>query len=118
MACPLPRLVGKEHARHFARKVDGQRWLDEVTASVVTGAYVDPGSNAVTVGAYSPSWLTGKVPLKDKARASYESLLRTRVLPQWRDVPLGRVTYEAVTVWVASMASGLSPSRTRQVYHL
>ncbi len=111
MPCPLPRLVGKEHARHFARKVDGQRWLDEVTASVVTGAYVDPGSNAVTVGAYSPSWLTGKVPLKPKARASYESLLRTRVLPQWRDVPLGRVTYEAVTVWVASMASGLARSR-------
>ena len=34
--------AGKEHARHFERKVDAQRWLDEVTASMVTGQYVDP----------------------------------------------------------------------------
>lgn len=27
----------KEHARHFARKVDATRWLDEVTASLVAG---------------------------------------------------------------------------------
>jgi hypothetical protein len=33
---------GREHARHFGRKVDAQRWLDEVTASMVTGSYVDP----------------------------------------------------------------------------
>ena len=35
---------GKEHARHFPRKVDAQRWLDEVTASLVTGQYVDPNA--------------------------------------------------------------------------
>jgi len=35
---------GKEHARHFTRKVDAQRWLDEVTAAVITGNYVDLGA--------------------------------------------------------------------------
>jgi hypothetical protein len=39
---------GKEHARHFARKVDAQRWLDEVTASMLTGQYVDPRAGRVT----------------------------------------------------------------------
>ena len=34
--------TGKEHAKHFARKADAQRWLDEVTASMVRGEYVDP----------------------------------------------------------------------------
>lgn len=34
--------AGKEHAKHFARKIDAQRWLDETTAAVVTGQYVDP----------------------------------------------------------------------------
>ena len=33
---------GKEHSRHFTRRVDAQRWLDETTASVVTGQYADP----------------------------------------------------------------------------
>ena len=29
--------AGKEHARHFTTKREGQRWLDEVTASLVSG---------------------------------------------------------------------------------
>jgi hypothetical protein len=39
---------GKEHSRHFARKADAQRWLDEVTTSVATGQYVDPKAGRVT----------------------------------------------------------------------
>ncbi|NMR21728.1 hypothetical protein [Cellulomonas fimi] len=44
--------AGKEHARHFARKVDGQRRLNEATASVVTGMYVDPAAGKVTFTDY------------------------------------------------------------------
>lgn len=51
--------AGKEHARHFARKVDAQRWQDEVTASVVTGTYVDPKSAKLTMGEWADSWLAG-----------------------------------------------------------
>jgi len=48
--------AGKEHARHFARKVDAQRWLDEVTASMVTGAYVDPKAGRITFAEYFAGW--------------------------------------------------------------
>ena len=48
---------GKEHARHFKRKVDAQRWLDEVTAAVQTGTYVDPKRARTTVGELAPVWL-------------------------------------------------------------
>src|SRR4029079_13965317 len=47
---------GKEHSRHFARKVDAQRWLDEVTATVVTGMYVDPKAGRVTFREYAELW--------------------------------------------------------------
>jgi hypothetical protein len=33
---------GREHARHFDRKIDAQRWLDETTADLLTGRYADP----------------------------------------------------------------------------
>ena len=33
---------GKEHARHFNRKIDAQNWLDSVTTAMQTGVYVDP----------------------------------------------------------------------------
>ncbi|MGO4600081.1 tyrosine-type recombinase/integrase [Terrabacter sp. 2RAF25] len=47
---------GREHAKHFARKIDGQRWLDEITASTVTGQYVDPKAGRVTFDAYFTRW--------------------------------------------------------------
>lgn len=51
--------AGKEHARHFRRKVDAQRWLDEVTASVVTGSYVDPATARMTVAEWCDLWVKG-----------------------------------------------------------
>ena len=50
---------GKEHARHFPRKVDGQRWLNQVTASVVTGQYVDPATAKMTVEQWADLWIEG-----------------------------------------------------------
>jgi hypothetical protein len=29
--------AGKEHERHFERKIDAQKWLDQVTASQIAG---------------------------------------------------------------------------------
>ncbi|MFL1999467.1 tyrosine-type recombinase/integrase [Microbacterium sp. A1-JK] len=51
---------GKEHARHFKLKRDAQAWLDEVTTSVVTGQYVDPGRGKILLGAYFDEWASRK----------------------------------------------------------
>jgi hypothetical protein len=50
---------GREHARHFARKIDAQRWLDEVSSSVVTGHYVDPKTARTTIEKWCATWLEG-----------------------------------------------------------
>jgi hypothetical protein len=52
---------GREHARHFPRKVDAQRWLDEVTASVVTGVYVDPNAGRLTFATFYAEWSARQV---------------------------------------------------------
>lgn len=51
--------AGKEHARHFRRKVEAQAWLDGVTASLVRGDYVDPRDARKTVGEWCDEWLAG-----------------------------------------------------------
>src|SRR5690606_36445511 len=51
--------TGREHARHFTRKVDAQRWLDQVTADLQTGRYVDPKSARMTVDEWCDRWLEG-----------------------------------------------------------
>lgn len=53
--------AGREHARHFPRKVDAQRWLDEVTTSVVTGMYVDPGAGVETFAQWFARWSARQV---------------------------------------------------------
>src|SRR3954451_9604813 len=83
--------AGQEHARHFDRKVDAQRFLDNVTASVVRGDYVDRARSRMTVGEWSEPWIAGRPHLKPKTLSSYRSLLRTRVRPRWADVPLTEV---------------------------
>lgn len=51
--------AGKEHARHFARRIDGKKWLDEVMTTVVTGTYVDPKTAQTTLQQWSEVWLRG-----------------------------------------------------------
>lgn len=97
--------AGKEHARHFPRKVDAQRWLDEVTASQVTGTYVDPRVGRVTFDAYFQEWASRQVWVESTARAM--DLTR-------RSVTFGTVSLKSLRAshlesWVKSMsASGLA----------
>lgn len=96
MARRLPGPTGKEHARHFTRKVDAQQWLDGVTAAVQTGTYVDPDRARVTIGDLAPTWITGKINLKASSKARYEDVLRTHVLPRWGTTPLFRIEHAAI----------------------
>jgi len=52
-------VAGKEHARHFDRKTDAQRWLDGETAGLVSGTWVAPQKRKVTVDEWCDSWLEG-----------------------------------------------------------
>jgi integrase len=71
---------GREHAKHFTRKVDARRWLDEVTASVVTGTYVDPKAGTVTFHDYAERWRAVQVH-RPSSQAHVETMLRRHVYP-------------------------------------
>ena len=48
--------AGNERARHFDRKIDAQRWLDEIASSVLTGNYVDPSAGKFTFQQFYDEW--------------------------------------------------------------
>lgn len=52
---------GKEHAKHFTRKTDAQDWLDEKTAAIVTGQYVDPKAGAITFAQFFADWAARQI---------------------------------------------------------
>lgn len=98
----------REHSKHFARKVDAQRWLDEVTASVVTGQYVDPKAGKVTVREYAEAWRVGQVH-RPTTRAHVETMLRLHVYPAFGDRPLAAVLPSQVQAWVTKLTATLQP---------
>src|SRR5690242_8858207 len=111
--------VGNEHARHFGRKVDGQRWLDEVSSAIHTGVYVDPAKSRITTAEWSDRWLATQLQLKPSTRSRYAGILRRQVLPTWGSVALSDVTHAGVSAWVAALsAEGLAGSTVRQAHRV
>jgi integrase len=106
---------GREHAKHFARKVDAQRWLNEVTAAVVTGQYVDPKAGNVTFRAYAERWRVNQVHRINTSKA-VDSALRVHAYPAFGDRPLGSIRPSDVQSFVRSLSDRLSPASTATVY--
>lgn len=94
--------AGKEHARHFVRKVDGQRWLDEQTAGMVTGQWVDPRRAKTPVRDYVAHWESIQV-VREQTRRNIASVLHNHVLPQLGDRPIGSVLPSDVQALIKGM---------------
>src|SRR5215471_5369811 len=91
--------AGKEHARHFERKVDARRWLDEVTASIVTGAYVDPKAGRITFDEYFADWSRRQV----WETGTERSVRLAAGSVTFGDVPLASLRRSHVERWVKAM---------------
>lgn len=102
--------AGKEHARHFARQVDGQRWLDEQTAALVTGTHVEPKTAKTTVAQWCATWLQGY----GTRRASTVRQARVhvaRIVAEFGPMRLGAVRPSHVKAWTANLREqGLADS--------
>lgn len=90
---------GREHARHFARKIDAQQWLDAVTASVVRGDYIDPRSGVQTFAEWFEHWSGVQVwesTTLEQAKVAAGSV-------SFADKPLKQIMFADVQAWVKGM---------------
>src|SRR5829696_1817662 len=102
--------AGREHSKHFRRRVDAQRWLDGVTTAVVTGHYVDPKAGRVTSKSFYADW--SQLQLWQSTTVTAMSLA-ARSVP-FADLPLNRVRKSHLEQWVKQMQSaGLAPGTIR-----
>ena len=91
--------AGKQHAKHFPRKVDAKAWIDEVTASVVRGDYVGPSAGKITFASFYEDWRERQVWVAGTRRAMD---LAACSVP-FGKVPLGKVRKSHVETWVKGM---------------
>jgi integrase len=101
---PIPG--GKQITRTGARRSDVQRWLDEQTAGIVTGAYVDPRAGRETLASFYATWSPRQV-WETGTRRAVDLSLRTA---PFRDESLQRITRAHIEEWVKAMQkAGLAP---------
>ncbi len=112
--------AGKEHARHFVKKANAQRWLDEVTAAVVRGDYVDPAAGKVTFGQWFKRWSE----VQTWTDGTAETAAMTLASVTFADVPISRITELHVEAWMKAMTKpgpkrrrGLAASTRRTRYN-
>lgn len=108
--------AGKEHARHFGRKIDAQRWLDEQIAALVAGTHVDPKIARITVEQWCTIWLEGYATRRPstvrQARVHVQQIVKA-----FGPVRLVDVRPSQVKAWTARMkAEGLSDSYVYATY--
>lgn len=103
---------GREVAKGFGRKVDAQKWLDEVTSSIVTGTYIAPGAGSVTIGELYKQWVGTFGHLKATTKAARESAWSTHVRNVWEATPVCEVQTSAVRAWVNDLGAQGSSAPT------
>jgi integrase len=110
-----PVAGGTQKYRTFSRKVDAQRWIDETTAAMVTGTYVDPKAGKVTVRQYATTWQAMQVTRENTTRNT-DVALRLHVLPYIGDRPIASVRPSDLQALVKTLSATLAPGTVGQVY--
>jgi len=108
---------GKEHAKHFDRKADAQRWIDEVTASIVTGRYVDPNAGKTTFQEYAAGWEASQV-TGEAQRRIVDNALRVHLIPALGARPVASIKRADVQGFVKQLDLRLGPGSVRNVFEV
>lgn len=112
------RYVGPDGNRHSAGKTfdtkgDADTWLTLRRAEILREEW-QPADTSIRFGAYAAQWLDGRT-LKPRTREHYESLLAGH-LAAFADMPLRKITPEAVNRWHATVKTG--PTMKAHAYSL
>jgi integrase len=109
--------AGKEHARHFSRKVDALRWLDEVTTSVVSGRYVGPNAGRVTVEAFATQWRASLVH-RDGYLRVIDNALKQYIVPTFGTRSLSSLRRSDVQGFVSGVAAERSANSVHNIFRV
>lgn len=101
---------GREHSKHFDRKIDANQWLLGIRSSMQRGEYLDPSGAKVTIGAYFAEWSERQVWADTTATAMALAVRHCT----FADVTLGGIRRSTVEAWVKDMQrAGLAPGTIR-----
>jgi hypothetical protein len=95
---------GRQPSKNFDRKVDAQRWLDEQTAAIITGRYVDPLAGKISFQRFYDDWSQHQI-WQSNSRENADLAVRNCT---FNDLPLNRIRKSHVQAWVKDMSTALA----------
>ena len=105
--------AGKEHARHFDRKVDADRWLSLQKSALLRGEWVDPSLGKMTFQQYAETWRKSQAHHRPSSRAHVESTLRRWAYPTLGNRAIASIRPSDIRAWVATISQSLAPSTVK-----
>ena len=107
--------AGKEHAKHFDRKIDGQRWLDEASAALVTGQFVNPKAGKITFADFAVTAWLPSLDLRPSSRREYEGAVARYVAPLLGSKPISEITILDARGFVTALEQRLGARTVRRI---
>jgi integrase len=106
--------------RTFPSRADANRYLAQVEADLLRGAWTDPRLARITFGEWVERWWPTTADLRPGTRTFYEYLLRRFLLPAFEDTSLGRIDSMTVRSWLAGLheAGEVTPTTVAKAYRL
>ena len=106
-------------SKSFARKVDAERFLSQLTADLHRGAYIDPAASKVLLESLALSWTAGLAHLKPSTAERYRGIVRLHIVPRWGRWALRSISHSDVSAWIGDLQrTGLAPGTIRQTYRV
>jgi integrase len=114
--------AGTRHTapRTFSSRGEANRYLAQVEADLLRGAWSDPRLARITFGEWAERWQDTTAELRPGTRVLYGYLLRRFLLPAFATTPLGRLDPLAVRAWLAGLhqAGEVTPTTIAKAYRL
>ena len=109
--------TGKQRSKTFRTKKEASTFLAETETAKARGSFVSPHAGRTLFGDHAQEWMaTWNTSATTTARDA--SVMRTHVLPQWEDWPLGKIDHLSVQRWVTEIGRRRGPHTVSRCYLL
>ena len=106
---------GAQKSKSFDRKVDAEKFENQIISELVRGDYIDRNESRTTVGAMYSAWLPSQVHLKEKTRYNIQSKWNVHLQPKWANREVGSIRRPDISTWVAaSVEAGVGAATIEQ----
>lgn len=108
---------GRWRAKHFARKIDAERFLTTVESSKLRGTYIDP-DDRTTVAEYARRWSAAR-PYRPTTRRRVDDQIRNHIeASALGGRRLAAVLPSDVQAWAADLSTRLAPSTVQLLVNM